>query len=138
MFDLLISDEFQAGFDALPSSTRSRAERALSRLAENYAHPSLEAHRLQTAPDKWECKFTEGDRIIFEPVDASIRLWAIGNHSIIDRVRNRSFAATTAFHRMEETPVEIGQQQFLAPADWTVPKSQEGGASRSSPSRGVI
>jgi len=119
MMDILISDEFQTGLDDLPADLRSRALEKIELLISNPRHPSLQSHRVNRARGKWECYFTNIHRIIYEPANNEIRLWKIGDHTIIDRVQNFCFSAHTQFRRWESEEVEKpGKQPFLMPQEW--------------------
>ena len=104
---VLSSDAMSALDDMGPELLREAWER-LVLLAANpvHPHPSLQAHRvkrLANVDDKWECYITTAHRIIYDLTDGTLRIWRIGDHSIVDRVRNLSFAAGTVFRRAAGT-----------------------------------
>lgn len=55
MFELLIFDEFKASLDACPQGLKQQAMDTVRRLKVDPGHPGLQAHRLNSAPGKWEC-----------------------------------------------------------------------------------
>ncbi len=93
--ELIVSDDFLTGLDELTPELKERALEKIKLLAENPAHPSLNVHKIKKAEGKWECYINMAYRIIYEPLADVIRLWKIGDHSIIDRVHTLSFAAHT-------------------------------------------
>jgi len=117
--EIVISDEFQTELDDLPADLKERALQKIEMLISNPRHPSLQAHKLVRAPGKWECYFTNVHRIIYELDRNELRLWKIGDHSIIDRVQNFCFSAHTQFRRWErEGAAKPGKQPFLMPQEW--------------------
>lgn len=68
-------------------------------LQENPAHPSLKVHKVKNTDDKWEFYVNMNYRVIYDQAEGQLRLWKLGPHVVVDRVRFASFAAHTAFHR---------------------------------------
>jgi len=123
MRDIVVSDEFLAELDTAPSELRERALRKIELLAENPAHPSLNAHRIHRAPGKWECYVTKSHRIIYEPAGDELRLWRIGDHQIIDRVHTLSFSPHTPFRRLDQDePAVPTEAPFEVPEEWLQPQ----------------
>ena len=100
--ELIVSDDFLTGLDELTPDMKERALEKIKLLAENPAHPSLNAHKIKRTEGKWECYINMAYRIIYEPLADVIRLWKIGDHSIIDKVHTLSFAAHTPFRHFIE------------------------------------
>lgn len=121
--ELIVSDDFLTGLDDLTPDLKERALEKIKLLAENPAHPSLNAHKIKRTEGKWECYINMAYRIIYEPLADVIRLWKIGDHSIIDKVHALSFAAHTPFRHFlekEESPTE--KDEFVIPEEWSKPK----------------
>lgn len=117
--DLIVSDDFLTGLDELPSDMKERALEKIKMLAENPAHPSLNAHKIKKAEGKWECYINMAYRIIYEPLAEVIRLWKIGDHSIIDKVHTLSFAAHTSFRHFQNAEEIISEkEEFVIPQEW--------------------
>lgn len=122
MRDIVVSDEFLAELDTAPPDLRERTLRKIELLAENPAHPSLNAHRVHRAPGKWECYLSEVHRLIYEPAGDEIRLWKMGDHSVIDKVQKFSFSPHTPFRRLDrEAPVSEAEPAFEIPDEWLQP-----------------
>jgi len=123
--ELIVSDDFLAGLDDLTPDLKERALEKIKLLAENPAHPSLNAHKLKRAEGKWECYINMAYRIIYEPLADVIRLWKIGDHSIIDKVHTLSFAGHTPFrHFLEKEESPTGKDEFVIPEEWSKPKEE--------------
>lgn len=123
MHDIVVSDEFLAELDAASPDLRDRTLRTIRFLAEDPAYPSLNAHRINRAPGKWECYISESHRIIYELEGDAIRLWKMGDHSIIDKVQKFSFSPHTPFRRLEqEAPVPVAEPEFEIPDEWMEPR----------------
>ena len=123
--ELIVSDDFLTGLDDLTPGLKERALEKIKLLAENPAHPSLNAHKIKRTEGKWECYINMAYRIIYEPLAEVIRLWKIGDHSIIDKVHTLSFAAHTPFRHFleqEESPTE--KVEFVIPEEWSKPKDE--------------
>ncbi len=116
---IFICDEFITALDTLPAEKRKQAWDKVKLLATNPFHNSLQAHRLHAAKGLWECYINAGDRIIYDIEDGTLRLWKIGDHSLIDRVHTLSFAGHTKFRRMEQQTAETSRQlTFQIPEAW--------------------
>lgn len=123
--ELIVSDDFLTGLDDLTPDLKERALEKIKLLAENPSHPSLNAHKIKRTEGKWECYINMAYRIIYEPLADVIRLWKIGDHSIIDKVHTLSFAAHTPFRyflEQEESPTE--KDEFVIPEEWSKPKEE--------------
>lgn len=123
MREVVLTDESVGALEAMPAELRERAVQKIRLLADNPSHPSLNAHRVNRAPGKWECYITMAHRIIFETVDDEVRLWKIGDHTVIDRVQQFSFSPHTAFRRLDsEEPAEAAKPAFEIPESWSQPR----------------
>ena len=123
--ELIVSDDFLTGLDELTPDLKERALEKIQLLAENPAHPSLNAHKIKKVEGKWECYINMAYRIIYEPLADVIRLWKIGDHSIIDKVHTLSFAAHTSFrHFLEEEETAIPKDEFIIPEEWSKPQGE--------------
>lgn len=127
MTEIVVSDDFLAGLESLPTDLRERALSKVRLLADNPAHPSLNAHRVKRTQGKWECYITDGHRLIYESAEGQLRLWRVGDHSIVDRAHQLSFSAHTAFRRLEvddsgsKEAVER-EKPFTIPDAWLQPE----------------
>lgn len=121
--ELIVSDDFLIGLDDLTPDLKERALEKIKLLAENPAHPSLNAHKIKRTEGKWECYINMAYRIIYEPLADVIRLWKIGDHSIIDKVHTLSFAAHTPFrHFLEKEEGTSEKEEFVIPEEWSKPQ----------------
>ena len=123
MTEIVVSDDFLAGLESLPTDLRERALSKVRLLADNPAHPSLKAHRVKRTQGKWECYITDGHRLIYELAKGQLRLWRVGDHSILDRTHQLSFSPHTAFRRMEVDNEAAGEDDreessFAIPDAW--------------------
>ncbi|MCX6064100.1 MAG: ATP-dependent helicase [Caldiserica bacterium] len=102
--EVLLSPEAIESLGSLPAELHHQSSEKLTLLATNPFHPSLNAHRLtglKNVHDKWECYINLSHRIIYDLGEGELRIWDIGDHSIVDRARNMSFAAGTMFQRLQ-------------------------------------
>jgi len=126
MKEIVVSDDFLNQLDALPSNMKSRAMQKIALLAEDPSHPSLNSHKLKRAKGKWESYITDAHRFIYDIEGDFIRLWHVGDHTIIDRVHNYSFSPHTAFRRLEkEEPDSIQAEPFYIPEEWLKPDVEQ-------------
>jgi len=127
MREIEVSDDFLSSLDSLEPDMKERALTKIRMLSENPAQPSLNAHKIDRAPGKWECYVTSAHRLIYEPTGQGIRLWRIGDHTVIDRVQTLSFSPHTAFRRLDaEAPATPEKKPFEIPEAWLKPKEKEG------------
>ena len=115
---VLLSSEAVASMDALSPELREQSLQKLSMLIANPFHPSLKAHRLtglKNVHDKWECYINLSYRIIYDLGEGELRIWDIGDHSIVDRVRNMSFATGTMFQRLQVAAETPDDKLFVEP-----------------------
>lgn len=124
MREIILSDESLGALESMPVELRERALQKIRLLADNPAHPSLNAHRLKRAAGKWECYITSAHRIIYDSVDDELRLWKIGDHTVVDRVQQFSFSPHTAFRRLEsEASAASKAPAFEIPEAWLHPRT---------------
>jgi len=124
MREIVVSDEFLAALDAASPDLRERTLRTLRFLSDNLAHPSLQAHKIERAPGKWECYISKSHRIIYEPLSDEIRLWKMGDHTIIDRVQQLAFSPHTPFRRLDpDEPAPTKEPAFEVPDEWLQPRA---------------
>lgn len=105
--ELLISDEFAGELEGYDRPLRELVIGKVRLLYENPRHQSLNVHKVKNTDEKWECYVNKSYRIIYDMVGDQLRLWKLGPHVIVDRVRYTAFAPHTAFHRpawAEEAP----------------------------------
>jgi mRNA-degrading endonuclease YafQ of YafQ-DinJ toxin-antitoxin module len=122
---VVVSDEFLSDLDSLSLDMRRRVTNKIRLLVENPAHPSLNAHRLERVPVEniWECYITRGDRLIYEPQGDELRLWRVGDHTLIDRVHQLSFSPHTPFRRLDaDEQAEPAVEEFVIPEEWLQPR----------------
>lgn len=125
MHEIVVSDEFLCVFDEMSGNLKDRTLQKIALLGNNPAHPSLNAHKLNRAPGKWECYVTDSYRIIYETKGGELRLWRVGDHLIIDRVQTFSFSPHTSFRRLEpEEPHKAKEKPFEIPSDWLAPRKE--------------
>lgn len=117
--DLLITDEFRAALDSFEQGLRAQALHKVQLLADNPFHPSLQVHRIRNTDNKWECYVNVSHRIIYDREDGLLRLWRVGDHRIIDRVRNASFAPHTQFFRPSWEEESAATAEAVAPPTYT-------------------
>jgi len=127
MREIVVSDEFLGALDAMPYELKERALEKIGLLSENPKHPSLKTHRVRRTKDKWEGYITDAHRVIYEPAGDEIRLWRIGDHSIIDRAHTFSFSPHTSFRRLDpDEPTQSEETAFDIPAEWLEPREDSG------------
>ncbi len=122
-----LTPEAKDALDEMSPELRREAWERIHLLSTNpvHPHPSLNAHRLRALEgihDKWECYVTMAYRIIYDFTDGMLRIWRVGDHSIVDRARNLSFAAGTCFQRamQDQPPVSSDEALFQIPVAWTI------------------
>ena len=82
---------------------------------------------MNRAPGKWECYITDNHRLIFEPGGDEIRLWKIGDHTVVDRVHLLSFSPHTSFRRIDSEPPQVSEARlFEIPEEWLKQRAETG------------
>lgn len=67
-----------------PHSMQARIAEAVEKLGDNPWHPSLQTSRLPAhGPDRWYARIDGGNRLTFDWVGGTVRLWAHCNHDIL-------------------------------------------------------
>lgn len=123
--NIVVSDDFLSDLDSLSIDMRRRVMNKIRLLAENPAHPSLNAHRLERVPadNIWECYITRGNRLVYEPQGEELRLWRVGDHTLIDRVHQLSFSPHTPFRRLDaDERAKPAVEEFVVPEEWLQPR----------------
>lgn len=126
--EIVVSDDFLTGLEGLSADLQERTLSKVRLLSDNPAHPSLNAHRVKRTQGKWECYVTDGYRLIYELAEGQLRLWRVGDHSIVDRAHQLSFSAHTAFRRLDvdgEQPEQTTatEKPFVMPQEWLKPEA---------------
>ncbi len=122
---IALTSDAMSALDAMSPELRREAWERIHLLTDNpmHPHPSLQAHRLQRlkkVTDKWECYITTSHRIIYDCADGVLRIWDAGDHTVVDRARNLSFAAGTLFRRVQEDKAPAEETGlFVPPAEWS-------------------
>jgi superfamily I DNA/RNA helicase len=122
---IALTSDAMSALDAMSTELRREAWERINLLAGNpvHPHPSLRAHRLRrlgTADDKWDAYITTKHRIIYDFTDGVVRIWTLGDHAVVDRVRNLSFAAGTLFRRTQEEQAPVEEPAlFVPPEEWS-------------------
>jgi mRNA interferase RelE/StbE len=78
------TDSFARDFKNLPREVQQRAEKAITLLATNPAHPSLRTKKMKGL-DIWEASVTLSYRITYERAGELLILRRIGTHDILRR-----------------------------------------------------
>ena len=100
--EILATEEVDQVLQKLSAAMRRTVFGKIHLLAENPAHPSLNAHKLNhNKAGIWDCYITESMRLLYEMRDGILHLWELGSHSVVDHVNRRAFAAHTRFSRVE-------------------------------------
>ena len=96
--DIRVTQDFDVAFHSLPAQKQEIIKRKVQYLARNPYHPSLNAHRVKQADGQiWECYIDQGTRLLYEVQQKTLRLWYLGGHAIVDRVRKLSFNRSALF-----------------------------------------
>jgi mRNA-degrading endonuclease YafQ of YafQ-DinJ toxin-antitoxin module len=90
---VIATRSFRDAYKRLPAHVRKMVDNTIDLLASNPYHPSLQAHRLHQAKaeDVWSCYVSINKRLLYQYKDGNIYLWDVGEHSVIERVRQRRF-----------------------------------------------
>lgn len=90
---IITMQSFQKAYKQLAPRTRKIVDNKIQHLAQNPAHPSLQAHRLRQAKAEsiWECYISITKRLLYQYKNNAIYLLDVGEHSIIERVHLRHF-----------------------------------------------
>lgn len=77
------TESFARDFKGLPKEVQGRVEKAIARLVQNPAHPSLRVKKMQGVKDIWEASITMSYRLTFYRGGDSIILRRVGTHDIL-------------------------------------------------------
>ena len=79
------TERFRKDYRALDPPRRERVRTALERYAENPSQPAPRVKKMEGAPDVWEMRVSDGDRIPFQRLDGGVLLRGAGAHDILRR-----------------------------------------------------
>lgn len=90
---IIKTSTFRAAYVRLPLRVQKIVEGKIRLLAENPAHPSLQAHRLHQMKTQkvWICYISITKRLLYQCKDNAVYLWDVGEHSVVERVRQTRF-----------------------------------------------
>jgi len=77
------TESFARDFKGLPKEVQGRVEKAISRLVQNPAHPSLRVKKMQGVKNIWEASVTMSYRLTFHRGGDTITLRRVGTHDIL-------------------------------------------------------
>ena len=77
------TESFARDFRALPKEIQARTEKAILRLAQNPAYPSLRVKKMQGLKDIWEASVTMSYRLTFQRTGDTLILRRVGTHDIL-------------------------------------------------------
>jgi len=87
---VVLTPRFLRTWNALQHQQRRQMEPKLRLLATNARHPSLQVHRHhQIGGDIWICYVSRGQRLLYSQEGATLYLYEIGSHNIVDRAHER-------------------------------------------------
>ncbi len=98
MKSVMATEDFKRAWRRLTPRMRRIVGRKIDLLTVNPGHPSLHVHRLWRARgDIRTCYITDTARLVFEIRKGILYLWAIGGHTVEDKVDRRSFSPHASF-----------------------------------------
>jgi len=110
-----LSKHAAGGIKCLPHYLRDNLATKLQYLRLDPRHPSLDSHELGglKVDGEYEFYLSDGYRVVYDWKDG-IHIWDVGNHVVVDRARDLTFAGGTKFQRVafdasdrvEQQPVE--------------------------------
>lgn len=83
---IILTEPFEKDFWKLSQNEQKQTRKTLRFLADNPKHPSLKIHRLKGTPFR-EAYVNMDIRIVFEQVNDTLVLHAIGHHDILKKGR---------------------------------------------------
>lgn len=91
--NVIATRSFRDAYKRLPERVQKMVDSTIDLLASNPYHPSLQAHRLRQAKadNIWSCYISVNKRLLYQCKDGNIYLWDAGEHSVVERVRQRRF-----------------------------------------------
>ena len=101
--DIMVNESFRRAWEQLTPQMRNIAAGKIALLAVDRRHPSLHVHRVRRARgDIRICYLTNTMRVLFGVQGSTLRLYALGSHSVVDKAHTRSFSRPTCFLRLFE------------------------------------
>lgn len=90
---IITTHDFRESYRRLSPRIQRIVDKKIRQLANNHAHPSLQAHRLHQAKAKnvWICYISITKRLMYQYRNGTIYLWDVGEHAIVERVHQRRF-----------------------------------------------
>ncbi len=96
--EIMATADFKRAWRQLTPQMRKIVSNKIGLLTMNPGHPSLHVHRLWRArSDIRTCYITNTARLVFEVKEGILYLWALGGHSVVDKVDRRSFSPHACF-----------------------------------------
>jgi mRNA-degrading endonuclease RelE of RelBE toxin-antitoxin system len=91
--EVIAMPSFLDAYKRLTPQVQKIVDNKIDQLASNPYHPSLQAHRLHQAKadNIWICYISINKRLLYQCKDGKIYLWDAGEHSVVERVRQRRF-----------------------------------------------
>jgi mRNA-degrading endonuclease RelE of RelBE toxin-antitoxin system len=87
---VILTPDFLRTWKALQQQQRQQIEPKIRLLAANPRHPSLNVHRHhQVGGDIWICYLSRGQRLLYAQQGATLYLYEVGSHTIVDRAHER-------------------------------------------------
>ncbi len=77
------SNRFTQAYKRLPLEIQKRFDEKIKIFESNSKHPSLNIHRVRTAPGIWEAYVNKSYRWTFQFIKGGVRLRMIGTHNIL-------------------------------------------------------
>ena len=77
------TDSLARDFQRLPPEVQERTEKAISRLVQNPAYPSLRVKKMQGLADVWEASVTMSYRMTFQRAGDTFILRRVGTHDVL-------------------------------------------------------
>lgn len=111
MLTLAYTDEFLDVFDRCDKRIQRKIVEKVGFLAAKKKHTGLQAHRIRRTDNKWEMYVDMGWRVIYDIEGGVVRLWRVGDHSIVEQAHRFSFAAHTPFRRWEAGWTDIPESE---------------------------
>lgn len=126
---VVCSDHYLDALRRLPPPERGQVDETVRKLQIDPRYPGLQTHRIHhPKADAWECYVSYQVRLVFEPARGRepLKLWYVGQHALVDNIRQRSFAETTQFRALhpeaEAAPDSTHQAAlFVTPEAWLTP-----------------
>jgi hypothetical protein len=85
----LRTERFNKDFQHLPVDIQGRTAKVLGLFLANRRHPSLHVKKMEGAPEIWELRVSDNDRITFQCVQEGALLRRIGTYNILRRTNSQ-------------------------------------------------